>query len=183
MEKAKRMLKLWLPLALLLTVAAGMVYVAVQQDMRHSANDPQIQLAEDAARALSSGAAPQTVAATAAADIAQSISPFVAVFDANGKAVASSGLLHGQMPVLPSGVFDSVRTQGEDRVTWQPEPGVRVAAVVTAYSGTPSGFVMAARSLRETERRVDQLGQLIGAAWLAGMAGMTVLVVVMEIVL
>jgi hypothetical protein len=73
--------------------------------------------------------------------------------------------------------------QGENRVTWQPEPGVRIAAVVASYSGTQSGFVMAGRSLRETERRVDQLGELIGAAWLAGMVAVTVLVVVMEMVL
>ena len=35
----------------------------------------------------------------------------------------------------------------------------------------------------ETERRVEQLGLLIGAAWLAGVAGITVLTVVLEIVL
>lgn len=183
MDKFKRMLKLWLPLAFVLTAAAGMVYVGIQQDLRHAADDPQIQLSEDAARTLASGKSPETVAPPLAIDIGQSIAPFVTVFDASGKAVASSGLLHGQLPSLPSGVFDSVRAQGEDRITWQPEPGVRIAAVVNAYGGTPSGFVMSGRSLRETERRVDQLGLLIGAAWLAGVAGITVLTVVMEIVL
>ena len=183
MDKFKRMLKLWLPLAFVLTAAAGMVYVGIQQDTRHSADDPQIQLSEDAARALAAGKSPETVAPPLAIDIGQSIAPFVIVFDASGKAVASSGLLHGQLPSMPLGVFDAVRAQGEDRITWQPEPGVRIATVVNAYSGTPPGFVMAGRSLRETERQVDQLGLLIGAAWVAGVAGITVLTVVMEIVL
>ena len=30
------------------------------------------------------------------------------------------------------GVFDTVRARGEDRVTWQPENGVRNATVVVA---------------------------------------------------
>jgi hypothetical protein len=183
LDKFKRMLKVWLPLAFVLTAAAGMVYVGIQQDMRHSADDPQIQLSEDAARALASGKSPDIVAPPLAIDIGQSLAPFVTVFDASGKAVASSGLLHSQLPALPPGVFDAVRAPGEDRITWQPEPGVRIATVVNAYSGTPSGFVMSGRSLRETERRVDQLGLLIGAAWLAGVAGIAVLTVVMEIVL
>jgi hypothetical protein len=182
LDKLKRMLKLWLPLVFVLTAAAGMAYVGIQQDTRHSADDPQIQLSEDAARTLASGKSAETVAPPLAIDIGQSIAPFVTVFDASGKAVASSGLLHGQMPLLPPGVFDSVRAQGEDRITWQPEPGVRIASVVVGIGSGQTGFVMAGRSLRETERRVDQLGLLLGAAWLAGVAGITVLTIVLEIV-
>ena len=39
--------------------------------------------------------------------------------------------------------------RGEDRLTWQPEPGVRSATVVVHYQGAQAGFVMAGRSLRE----------------------------------
>jgi hypothetical protein len=98
-------------------------------------------------------------------DIASSLAPYVVVFDDAGKAVTSSGLLHGQLPNLPAGVFDVTRKAGEDRLSWQPEPGVRSAAVVVHYQGAQAGFVMAGRSLREVENRIDTLGIMAGVAW------------------
>jgi hypothetical protein len=71
------------------------------------------------------------------------------VYDDQGEAVASSGALHGQIPSLPAGVLDYVRENSEDRVTWQPEAGVRIAAVIVRFEGVESGFVLAGRSLRE----------------------------------
>jgi hypothetical protein len=52
MKVIRYTLKFWLPLAAAVTMLSGLVYIAVQQNMRIGANDPQIQLAEDAARAL-----------------------------------------------------------------------------------------------------------------------------------
>jgi len=48
----KAALKAWVPLAVVATVMAGMVYGVAQQVLRQSANDPQIQLAGDVADAL-----------------------------------------------------------------------------------------------------------------------------------
>jgi hypothetical protein len=73
-------------------------------------------------------------------------------------------------------VLDYVRTNGEDRITWQPAPGVRMASVVVGFQGTRSGFVLAARSLREVEKREDQAEYEAGLAWLASLAGSLVLV-------
>ena len=39
----------WLPMALVVTALCGVVYAAVFRNIRQSANDPQIQMAEDAA--------------------------------------------------------------------------------------------------------------------------------------
>jgi hypothetical protein len=50
-----KVLKQWLPLAIAITLLCGLVYVAVQQEVRLSANDPQIGMAEDLAAALSHG--------------------------------------------------------------------------------------------------------------------------------
>jgi len=47
-------LKYWLPLAAALTGVFAFIYLTVQQDMRMGLNDPQIQMAEDAAGALAS---------------------------------------------------------------------------------------------------------------------------------
>ena len=65
----------------------------------------------------------------------------------------------------------------------QPEAGVRIAAVIVPVSGAKPGFVLAGRSLRETENRIDQFGLLVVAALLATLVGSLVVVVVVEIVL
>jgi hypothetical protein len=157
---------LWFSQAVLITILCGTIYVAVQQDLRQSANDPQIQMAEDSATVISGGGNlnfPDKV------DIGKSLSPFVMVFDASGNEIQSQALLDGVVPHLPPGVFDSVRSHGEDRFTWQPRPGVRIAAVVTNYTGQTSGFVLAGRSLREVEKREDQLTFIVELAWISSM--------------
>jgi hypothetical protein len=66
--------------------------------------------------------------------------------------------------------LDYVRTHGQDRVTWQPEPGVRIAAVVVRYQGAQPGFVLAGRSLREVEVREDNAELIAGVAWIFTLA-------------
>ncbi len=170
-----RTLLYWLPLAFCLTVLAGMVYTAVQQNFRQGANEPQIQMAEDAAVQLQDGAQVQTVVGSSKVDMARSLAPFFIVYDASGHVLVSSVQLNGTVPDIPPGVFDSVRASGEDRITWQPQEGVREAAVVTQFAGSRPGFVLAGRSLREVEVRISQLTQLAGVAWLVGIAGSFVL--------
>jgi hypothetical protein len=48
---------------------------------------------------------------------------------------------------------------------------MRIAQVSVPWSG---GVVLGGRSLREVERRIDQLTLLAGAAWLAGLGGAAV---------
>jgi hypothetical protein len=96
--------------------------------------------------------------------------------DDGGKILSTSGQLSGAPRAIPSGVLDHARQSGEERVSWQPEPGVRVAAVVVRYRGSPGGFVLAGRSLAETEARVVKFQQLIGLAWAFVVGGLLVLV-------
>ena len=175
-----RTLKQWLPLAATIVGLGGLVYLVAQQSLRLGANEPQVALARDAGGALAAGAAAENVVPNTRVDIADSLSPFVTVFDDGGRAEATSGTLHGQPPKLPGGVFDYVREHGEERVTWQPEPGVRVAAVVVRPSGSPARFVLAGRSLREAEARVDQLGLLVALAMTVTLGITLVLVVLGE---
>src|SRR3989344_5093928 len=136
---AREIVRSWLPLAVLATLLCGLIYVNVQQNLRAGANDPQIQMAEDAARALAKGQAPQSlVLGGSQVDIAESLAPFLVIYDDFGRALASSGILHGQAPILPSGVLDFARKYGEDRTTWQPEGGVRSAIIVARFSGAAS---------------------------------------------
>ncbi len=109
----------------------------------------------------------QIIVPTEKVDIAKSLAPYITVFDATGKTIASSAQLNGQIPTIPSGVFDYVRQHGEDRITWQPQPGVRSAVVVTQFQGPNSGFVLAGRSLREVEIREDDILHIVELGWLA----------------
>jgi hypothetical protein len=67
-------LKYWLPAAVAATVLAVLVAGAVQQNIRQAANDPQIQMAEDAATSLAGGLQP-AAAATGKVDMARSLAP------------------------------------------------------------------------------------------------------------
>lgn len=168
---ARHAVLVFLPLAVLATGLAGTVYLVAQQGLRSGANSPQLQLAEDAARALDAGIAPSSVTGPATVDAGVSLAPFVVVFDPAGKPLASSGRLDGADPVPPKGVLDAATAATPNRVTWQPREGVRIATVTVPWAG---GTVMAGRSLREVERLEDQALLLVGAGWAATLAALAV---------
>lgn len=158
----------WLAVSIAATILAGLVYVAVQQDLRLSANDPQIQMAQDIAAQLSAGVPVQTLVPLDKVDLNKSLAPFIIIFDDSGSPLGSSAQLDGKTPVPPHGVFNFTRTQGEDRLTWQPKDQVREAAVVERYqNASQSGFVLVGRSLKEVEEREDQTIGLTVLAWVA----------------
>jgi hypothetical protein len=182
MNLFKNILRAWLPLVVVMTGVCGLIYLTTQQILRMNANDPQIQIAEDTAISLEIGEKPATLITKNPLDIATSLAPFLVVYNEQGIPQASSGLLHGDSPEMPVGVFQYVKEHGEDRITWQPEPGLRMAVVVVGYGGEQSGFVMVGRSLREVEKRIDQFGMIVLVAWLAILVATLVLVIFLEVV-
>lgn len=161
---------LWVPFAAAITLLSFLTFAVTQQVLRQSANNPQIQIAEDFAAELERGQSVQSLLPAQTVDIARGLSPFVLFFDDDTHAVAASGLLDGRMPILPLGVFDYTRQHGEDRITWAPAPGVRCAVVMTRYGGTQPGFVVAGRSLREVENLIGRIKRLVLAGWLGSLA-------------
>jgi hypothetical protein len=182
MERIKAVLRHWIPLAVVITALCGLVYLAVQQELRQAANDPQIQMAEDAAAALEGGAPVESVIPSETVAIERSLAPFVTVFDDSGGVAASSARLHGAVPELPAGVLEYARNHGEDRITWQPEEGVRIAAVIVRYRGSASGFVLAGRSLREVEVREDNALLEAAAAGIAALGASLIAVILVEFI-
>ncbi len=166
---------LFITLAFVLSVLIGFGYTAVQQNYRQGANDPQIQMAEDTASQLASGV-PASHFNNTPIDPSKSLTPFIIVYNGSGRVVASSVGLNKQTPSLPNGVLDFVTKHGEDRFTWQPAANVRIAAVATSYHGQSSGYILTGRSLKEVEKREDQLTLMALAAWLVGLFGTLVLV-------
>jgi len=140
-------------LAALSTVLAVGLFVVAEQSLREAANDPQLELAGNLAYGLEHGAAAQSLVPAEKVDMAASLSPFVIAYDEQGRVLASSGQLDGQTPALPRGIYDDAREHGEDRVTWQPRRGLRIAAVVRHVVGANGGFVLAGRNMREIEAR------------------------------
>ena len=72
-----------------------------------------------------------------------------------------------------------MRQKGQDRVTWQPEAGVRMATVVVSFD---HGFVMAGRSLTEVEKRESQVESLSGLALLGIWVATLILITLGELV-
>jgi hypothetical protein len=156
----------WLPIGVAVTMLIGVSYVFVQQSYRQSANDPQIAVARDMAASLAAGTPADQLVSREQIDPSKSLSPFVIVLDADGKVVVSSMLLRSTTPVPPAGVLATAKSKGEYRVTWQPRADARIASVVVPVKGGPGGYVVAGRSLRLVEERVDQLTQLAGLGWI-----------------
>jgi hypothetical protein len=156
-------------IAVILAIVFGFAFTLAQQGMRQSANDPQIQIAEDTAAVLSTGDEPKFLTDNASniVDMDKSLAPFLMTFDNNGKLLVSTAKLNGTTPVPPAGVFTYAKAHGEDRITWQPAKGVRIAAVVAHYGGQREGYALAGRSLREVENRTAALQNLAFWAWLA----------------
>jgi hypothetical protein len=156
----------WLPLAVVIVIFSGLIYITVQQNYRSNANDPQIQISEDIASAVAQGSASPSsiVPPNPTTDISASLSPFVAIYSASDTPIGSSVSVGGKLPTLPSSVFSYVQIHGEDRFTWEPQPGVRIAAVVDRLTGQNPGFVLAGRSLKEVEIRENQLTIMVAVA-------------------
>jgi hypothetical protein len=167
-------LPFWLFVAAALTAGALIAYAMAVQIERQGANDPQIQFTEDGAAALEKGRPISQVVPIDTIDVARSLAPFVVVLDDEGRPLASSGLLDGQVPIPPAGVIAFVRSNGEERVTWAPRPGLRLASVVRRVGGQQPGFIIAARSLREVQWRIARLTRIIAIGWTLSILALTV---------
>ena len=82
-----------MPLSLAITLVCGLVYLVVQQNYRLSANDPQIQIAEDTADLMEKGASPAAMIPDHTVDIAKRLAPYAIVYDNQGKVLAYSAVL------------------------------------------------------------------------------------------
>ena len=178
--KLKTIFKIWLPFAIVISVFCALAYATVQQSLRQGLNDPQIQMAEDAAYALNNGATINSLIGDSKVEMSRSLAPFVDSYDSNGNVVAGSGLLNGQLPDYPKGALDNAKQNGENRVTWQPDANVRIASVVVPYN---NGFVMAGRNMREVEQRESQTEMFAGLAWILSLIATFIVIAFGEFVL
>jgi hypothetical protein len=155
-----------LAIAIIVTVLSGLIYVTVQQSYRSGANDPQLQLAKDIAAALKNNRSTDQLIPKDTIEISESLAPFVVLYNKDGEPIRSTGLLDGNLPKLPKGVFDFARKNQEDILTWQPRREVRVAMVIESVQSSGAAFVAAGRSLLEVEKRESNLTTMVFTGWL-----------------
>jgi hypothetical protein len=174
----------WLLSCFLITLFSGLAYAIPQQVNRQSANDPQIQIAEDMAAILDTGKNPIDAIPKESVYVNESLSPFVMIFDKNGKVLASNADIRNAAKTPPPGIFSFdadyrtsdivdlkkqlVEESNRSRkiFTWQPAEGIRIASVMVKYK---DGFVLSGRSLREVESRNRRIIQTVFVAWIVGL--------------
>ena len=152
--------------AAIVTILSALVYVAVQQAYRSTANDPQLQIAGDIGSRLKSGGTIKKWFDDDTIEISQSLSVFNTLYNDRKEPVLSSGMLNGKMPSLPQGVFDFAKKYGQNVFTWQPERGVRMAVVLQAVQAPSYSFVAVGRSLYEIEKREQNHLFMTLVSWL-----------------
>ncbi len=162
---------IFVPLAVLATLTCGLAYVETQQALRSGGNDPQFQMAQDAATRLDAGASPASVEGPATVDAATSLAPFMTIFDSRHQVLASNATLDGSVPVPPSGVLDAARMGSPNAVTWEPRAGVRIASVTVSWSG---GTVLVGRSLQRVEEQEWNAELIAAAGWLTSLVALLV---------
>jgi hypothetical protein len=153
----------WLTTVVVLVIIFGTIYTVTQQAERTDANYPQIQIAEDAAMALDHGDKPTTLVGDKT-NLDASLAPFIIIYDQSGKVVTGSGYLHNTIPVIPFGVLSAANGVPYHSVTWQPQPGIRIAAISVKANNY---YIVSGRSLTETEKNENMAFRPVALGGLA----------------
>lgn len=161
----------WLPLAFVMTILCGLVYVGCHTVLRQGANEIPLHVADLAEQALRAGRPPTAIVAPGSVDMKTNSNVFLIIFDASRKVVASTAMVSGRSPEPPSGVLTESKRVGEDRITWEPEPGARAAIVARYVNAKPDWYVVAGQSLTETERIASKIAWATFLAWVVALAG------------
>jgi hypothetical protein len=160
--------------AAILTICGAGAALTCQQMLRRGANQPQAQMAEQLVSELTSGRAPAGLIPSRTVDLRHSLEPFAIVYDAAGIPLASSATLDGSVPIPPAGVFDYLRHHSSDTVTWQPQHGVRIAAVIRPVHGQTAAYILTGRSLRLVEEQESTFWRMAFSTWFGLLAVLVV---------
>lgn len=160
----------WLSAIIILIIIFGTIYAVAQQVLRNDADYPQIQLAENAAALLRKSATPESLTKGYVA-INTDLSPFVEIYSSTGSIVNGNGYLQGKIPTPPLGILTASTDKAYYRVTWEPQKGVRIAAV-TVNAG--KYYVLSGRSLKVIEQNESYSFDI---AFAAGLFALIILLV------
>lgn len=164
MRLIKNIFIFWIVIMFLVTFTCLLTYLVTQQVIRLGANELPVQFATETSIKLEKGQSPDNSIPGETVDISKSLETFVMIFDKDKNLIATSAMMGSIEPVYPKGVLNYVDRIGEERVTWQPQVGLRFATVVIK---TGDNYIVAGHSLQEPERLIGIIGNLVFFAWLA----------------
>jgi len=147
----------------IITIVIGLIYCAVQQNYRSSANDPQVQIARELQGNLQKG---NPLPFGDSVEMETSLSVFQQTYDKNANPLLSTGYLNGKVPRLPKGVFEYAKTNGEHWITWQPQENVRMATGIVRVNVGPVAYLVVGRSLNDVEKRIASMTKMIFMGWI-----------------
>ncbi len=145
----------------IITIFFGTIYITLQQSLRIGANNPQIQLAQDAAESLNNGINPVSFA-DSRVDIVKSLSPFIIIYSKSGHAITGNGYLNNKIPTIPDGVLQNSDGKDYSFVTWQPQDKTRIASVSVSAKNY---YVLSGRSLKEVEKQIQTMTVYVLLGW------------------
>jgi hypothetical protein len=154
-----------LALGIILTLWGFPAAMTFNGMLRRTANQPQTAMVDQYASRMAGGEKPEDVISPRSIDLQQSLEPFAIFYNDQGAPVRANGYLNQTVPTPPPGVFNYLRAHGSDAITWQPQPGVRIAAVLRRVAGPNPGFLLAGRSLREVEEQESDFRKMVFYGW------------------
>ena len=128
-------------------------FYAVMQQMYCTTIEPQIQRAYDLKEQLEQNKKAEYLLPDDTLDLQNGLEGFIALFNKEGKPIRSNDFLNNKMSQLPKEVYDFSKINKEKRITWQPQTGIRMAAVILSVNHPEIKFIAVGRSLKEAEER------------------------------
>ena len=133
------------------------IYFLMLHHIRASADELPLRITELLINRIEEQARPipQSFSEFERVDMQRNQDPITMTYDSAGVMQTTNAWLHGSCPSLPRGSLYYARKNSENRLTWQPEKGVRYAMVIVPfdYYGK-KGFVAGGASLKEPEKRI-----------------------------
>lgn len=159
-----RVISIFIILVIIFSTIFVSICYAARGVLRQQANDPQVEVTDQVANIIRQGAPLDVIVSGAEqVDLANSSALFVMIYDKDKNLVGSSAVLDGQPLALPADALDKAKNFNDYRFDWQVSEYVKVAAIVKAVDET--GYVVAAKSLAEYDRRADDLSQPLWIGW------------------
>lgn len=155
-------------LALVVTIIFGAIFGTGQQILRSQAEQEQVRGVRQVESVVQQGIPLNLIISSEeAVEMKDSLELFAMTFDANRQVLGTTAKLGEETPTPPENAFTEAKATGEHRFTWEPQEGVRIAAVLKPIGD--QGFILAGRSLSETEKLVETLAWCTIIGWAACM--------------
>jgi hypothetical protein len=143
----------WLAIVGTTMIVLLTAFVMVQQSTRLAANDAPLALNQAVRARLDNRYSPDAAVLTQPSNLSD-LAPFAILTDSKLNVEASSTPAGKAMILPPSGSFAYTKAHGQNRFTWQPSPGLRIATIITSYQGG-SQYIVTGQSLGEAQSRIQ----------------------------